>query len=245
MIAMDPCLLRRGARPALALAFPFLMLGGCGASDGSALLTVELTGLRTDASRLNFKIYRAECLGSHPCDTWLAQTPLSQQATGSLSYPLRLPAEVLDLTIHLRIETTQLVGFSKQCIGARATTVMARRGADYANTSLSLALNRDSDGPTFAVRMPMACPLHYAPEGSGTGSLSITLQGQQTITDSSKFPDELLRGTPVTVVAMPKSGSTFTGWDTKRTTVCPNPTDPSCAFSIDDEVTLAPVFTHL
>ena len=220
------------------LALLSLPLAGCG--DGGGLLTVQIQGLRADAARLNFKIYRADCLGAHPCDTWLAQTPLSQQTTSALSYPLRLPAEVLELPVHLRIETTQFVQLSTSCIGARATTTTAKQGSEYAGASLSIALNRDSMGPVFTVKMPNACPFRYTAQGRGSGTVSLSRSGYETLTDSRTFPDEFPRGSVITATAMPSLGSKFSGW--AAASACPMSTAASCPFTVDDQVTLSPIF---
>lgn len=225
------------------LALLSLLLAACGdgtAGDGASTLDVQITGLRQDALRIDFKIYRADCAGTHPCATWISQSAAPQQKTETASYRLNLPPEVLDLSVYLRIETTQLIQLSKNCIGARATATQPQRGAEYAGKSLSVSLSRDSVGPPFKVSMPNVCPFRYMAQGSGSGTVLLKPAGYPDFSDSRTFPDEFLRGTMVSVTAMPGSGSRFVRWG--DSSPCAGKTESSCSFTMDDRVTLMPVF---
>lgn len=218
-----------------------LPLAACGDdADAGASLDVQITGLRTDALRIDFKIYRADCAGTHPCATWLSQTAVPQQKMDTLSYRLTLPPEVMDLSVYLRIETTQLVQLSRNCIGARATAIQAQRGSEYAGKSLSVALNRDSVGPPFKVSMPNVCPFRYMAQGTGSGTVLLKPAGFPDLTDSSTFPDEFLRGTTISATAMPGGSSKFVRWG--DSSPCAGKADLTCSFTMDDRVTLVPVF---
>ena len=229
-------------------ALPFLFVQfGCGASgsgsDGSGgnsdsgLFSVEITGLRTDASVLNFKFYRADCIGSHPCDTWLAQANISSYTVNTKTYQLRAPADINDLSVQLRIETTET---ASACIGARATTTTARKGSTYAGTTLSLGLNHDAIGPPFDISMPNACPFSYKALGGGSGIVVLARSGFPDVSDSSKYPDEFAKDTSVTATAMPNGGSKFTKWSTAS--ACASLAQTTCQFLTNDLVKLEPIF---
>jgi hypothetical protein len=220
-----------------ALALLLLVHGGCGGTQDAAPLSVEVTGLPRDSTRLHFKIYRAECVGSRPCDTWLAQVNVSANTSGPLPYLLQLPPEVLELPVQLRIDALL---FMSSCVAARGTTTMTRKGAEYAGASLRLSLDRDSLGPPLAVTMPNTCPFSYAPAGSGRGTVVLSRSGAPDLSDSSRFPDEFPRSALVTATALPGSGSRFKMWQSPA--ACASMTQTTCRFVMDTQVQLVPVF---
>lgn len=215
---------------------PLAALLSCCTADGNStgVLALEIDGIRADASVLNFKLYRADCFGTHPCDTWLAQTNYSSDQS---NYQLSLPPEVRNLSIYLRVETT-VTGSS--CVGARATATTAQTGADYAGTSIKLALDKDALGPPFLVTMPNACPFSYRPQGTGQGSVTISWAEHADITDPNLYPDEILRMTLVTATATQNSGSRFTMWASPPG--CAGRTQTTCAFYMNEGAELSPVF---
>lgn len=157
----------------------------------------------------------------------------------ALQYPLQLPTEVLELSIHLRVESIQT---ATTCVGGRATTTMARRGADYAGTSLSLALDKDSLGPPFKVIAPSACPFFCSAQGDGLGTVVLARSGQPDLTDRSRYPDEFPRGSYITATARPDVGSKFQMW--AETSACASMKQTVCSFYMNDEIKLVPVFAR-
>lgn len=216
-----------------------LQLAGCG-SDSGSVMSVLIDNIRTDTSQLDFKFYRAACLGAHPCDTWLAQATVEQYSHAQLAYQLSLPAAILDLAVYLRVETTES---ATACIGARATASAQQRGADYAGTTIELVMSVETAGPPFKISMPNACPFFYAVQGTGLGDVVLARSGYPDLTDASQYPDEFPRATQVTATAQPKSGSHFTMWSSPPS--CAGSATSSCTFSVEDSVRLSPVFDKL
>ena len=224
---------------AIAVGSWMLPLFSCG-SVGSSVLSVEIDGIRSDAATVHFKLYRADCFGSHPCSTWLAQTNVPQSSPDRLSYQLSLPSAVYDLPVYLRVETTLT---ASACVGARATASVAKNGSDYAGAGISVDLSADAAGPPFQIAVPNVCPFVYAPQGKGSGTVVLTRAGYADVTDPAKYPDEFPRMALITVTAMPKAGSQFLQWTSPAG--CAGQTQSSCAFYMTDLVRLTPVFDPL
>jgi hypothetical protein len=153
------------------------------------------------------------------------------------TYQLSVPAAALDLPMQLRIETTE---GDTSCINVRATTIEAKRGADYGGLALSVDMSQEVESSTLVITRPNACPFSYVPQGKGIGKVVLSRPGLPDISDSIRFPDEVTLGSNPTVTAVPSSGSKFVAWAVDTT--CDFTPTATCHFLVNDSVMISPVF---